>query len=111
MSNPNIGDMMKQAQQVQARFGELQRELATRRFEASSGGGMVKAIVSGPLRVLGVEIEPSLVSDGDREMIQDLCAAAVNAALERAQQGVQEEFQKLQSSMVIPGAGGGAEPR
>jgi hypothetical protein len=109
MSSPNIGDMMKQAQQVQARFGELQRELATRRFEASSGGGMVKAVVSGQLRVLGVEIEPSLVSGGDREMIQDLCAAAVNAALERAQRSVQEEFQKLQGSMVIPGAGG-AEP-
>jgi DNA-binding YbaB/EbfC family protein len=106
MSGPDIGDMMKQAQQVQARFGELQRELATRRFEASSGGGMVQAVVSGQLRVLSVEIEPSLVSGGDREMIQDLCAAAVNAALEKAQRGVQEEFQKLQSTMVIPGAGG-----
>jgi DNA-binding YbaB/EbfC family protein len=110
MSSPNIGDMLKQAQQVQARFGELQRELATRRFEASSGGGMVKAVVSGQLRVLGVEIEPSLVSGGDRDMIQDLCAAAVNAAIEKAQRGVQEEFQRLQSSMGMPGPGGGAGP-
>ena len=103
MSTPDLGQILQQAQQMQAKMGELQRELATRRFEASSGGGMVSAVVSGELRVLDVQIEPGLVRDGDREMIQDLTAAAVNAALEKAQRGVQEEFQRLQGSLAIPG--------
>jgi DNA-binding YbaB/EbfC family protein len=93
-------EMMQRAQQVQARMGELQQELATRRFEASSGGGMVEATVSGALRVLSIEIEPSLVSTGDQAMLQDLIAAAVNAALAKAQEGVQKELAGVQQSML-----------
>lgn len=104
--NPNeLQEMMQRAQQLQSRMGELQKELATRRFEASSGGGMVKATVSGELRVVGIEIEPSLIDAGDRSMLQDLVAAAVNAALARAQEGVQQELTKMQQSMLA-GLGG-----
>jgi len=92
--------MMQRAQQMQSRMGELQNELATRRFEASSGGGMVQASVSGALRVLSIEIEPSLVSGGDQAMLQDLVAAAVNAALAKAQEGVQNELTQLQQTML-----------
>lgn len=106
MSGPDLDEIIKQAQQVQAKMGELQRELAHRRFEAASGGGMVSAVVNGELRVLEIRIEPGLVTDGDREMIQDLTAAAVNAALTKAQQGVQQEFQRLQSRFAIPGMPG-----
>ena len=106
MSAPNIGDILKQAQRMQEKMGELQRELAMRRFEASSGGGMVEAVVSGELRVLEIRIEPSLITGGDREMIQDLTAAAVNAALTRAQEGVQKEVQRLQGSFQLPGMPG-----
>jgi len=106
MSAPNIGEILKQAQQMQEKMGELQRQLATRRFEASSGGGMVEAVVSGELRVLDIRIEPSLISGGDREMIEDLTAAAVNAALTRAQEGVQQEVQRLQGSLQLPGMPG-----
>ncbi len=95
MSQPDIGNLMKQAQQMQARMGELQRELASARFEADSGGGMVKAVVSGELRVLEIEIEPSLFGGEDRSMVQDLTAAAVNAALQKAQQHVQQKMQQL----------------
>ena len=69
---------MQRAQQVQTRMGEMQQQLAARRFEASSGAGMVQAAVSGALRVLSIEIENSLVDGGDRAMLQDLVAAAVN---------------------------------
>lgn len=93
-------EMMQRAQQVQAKMGELQQELAIRRFEANSGGGMVKATVSGALRVLSIEIEPSLVTGGDQAMLQDLVAAAVNAALAKAQEGVQQELGQLQQSML-----------
>jgi len=109
--NPNeLQEMMQRAQEMQSKVGELQAELATRRFEASAGGGMVQATVSGALRVLSIEIEPSLVTGDDRAMIQDLTAAAVNAALTKAQQAVTEEMGRMQSSMLaglpgMPGSG------
>jgi len=106
MSGPDMKQMLEQAQQMQQRIGELQRDLATRRYEASSGGGMVTAVVSGQLRVLEVRIEPGLVEQRDREMIQDLTAAAVNAALEKAQRSVQEEFARLGGGLSIPGMPG-----
>ncbi|MDG2332890.1 MAG: YbaB/EbfC family nucleoid-associated protein [Myxococcota bacterium] len=105
MSTPDMNEILKQAQRVQERMADLQRDLMRRRYEASSGGGMATAVVSGQLRVLELRIEPSLVADGDLPMIQDLAAAAVNAALEKAQAGVQEELQQLQGSMMPPGAG------
>jgi hypothetical protein len=106
MSGPDMKQMLEQAQQMQQRIAELQQSLATRRYEASSGGGMVTAVVSGHLRVLEVRIEPALVDDRDRDMIQDLTAAAVNAALEKAQRGVQEEFSRLQGGLGLPGMPG-----
>ena len=99
--------MMQKAQEMQSKMGELQAELAVRRFEASAGGGMVSAAVSGGLRVLSVEIEPGLIADNDRGMIQDLTAAAVNAALTKAQEAVAAEMTKMQNSMFsgLPGMG------
>jgi hypothetical protein len=106
VSPPDLGELFSKAQQMQGKLAELQRNLATRRFDGSAGGGMVTAVVSGELRVLEVKIEPGLVEGGDRAMIQDLCAAAVNAALTNAQQGAQEEMQRLTGSLGIPGLGG-----
>ena len=105
MSTPDMNEMLKQAQRVQERMAELQRDLASRRYEASSGGGMATAVVSGQLRVLELHIEPTLVSGGDRSMIEDLATAAINAALEKAQASVQQELQQLQGSMMMPGPG------
>ena len=102
-----MNEMLKQAQRVQQRMADLQRELVHRRYEATSGGGMATAVVSGQLRVLELRVEPSLIASGDLEMIQDLAASAVNAALEKAQAGVQQELQQLQGAMMQPGAGGG----
>jgi hypothetical protein len=103
---PKLGDLFTKAQEMQGRLAEMQRALAVRRFEGAAGGGMVSAVVSGELRVLEVQIEPQLVSGGDRAMIQDLCAAAVNAALANAQRGVQEEMQRLTGGLGLPGFGG-----
>lgn len=105
MSTPDMNEMLKQAQRVQERMAELQRDLVSRRYEASSGGGMATAVVSGQLRVLELHIEPTLVTGGDRAMIEDLAAAAINAALEKAQASVQQELQQLQGSMMTPGPG------
>ena len=77
MNADEMQEMMQRAQQMQSRMGEIQQELAARRFEASSGGGMVEASVSGALRVLSIKIEPSLITGDDPGMLQDLIAAAV----------------------------------
>ena len=101
-----MNEMLKQAQRVQEQMAELQRDLATRRYEATSGGGMATAVVSGQLRGLELRVEPSLIGAGDQEMIQDLAVAAINAALEKAQASVQQELQNLQASMMRPTPGG-----
>jgi DNA-binding YbaB/EbfC family protein len=96
---------MSRAQEAQSKLAELQRELALRKVEGSAGGGMVTAVATGALRVLSIVIEPSLLAAGDREMIQDLSAAAVNAALANAQKMVQEEIQKASAGMALPNLG------
>lgn len=102
----DFGDLLSKARAAQEKLQELQRELATRRVEGSSGGGMVRAEVSGALRVLAVHIEPELLASGDREMLQDLVAAALNAALENAQRMMQEEMQRASSGLgLFPGMG------
>jgi DNA-binding YbaB/EbfC family protein len=93
-------EMMQRAQQMQSRMGDLQRELAARSFEASSGGGMVEAVVSGGLRVISIKIEPSLLTGDDQSMLQDLIVAAVNAALAKAQESVAQELARVQQSML-----------
>ena len=107
MSQPDLGALLQKAREAQERLQALQRDLAVRRFEGSAGGGMVTAVVTGALRVLEIRIEPQLLEAGDRDMIQDLAAAAVNAALTNAQTMIQEEMQRASSGLQIPGFGEG----
>jgi hypothetical protein len=93
---------MARAREMQERLARVQQELATRRVEGSAGGGMVTAVASGELRILQVEIEPSLLEGGDRAMIQDLEASAVNAALTNAQKMIQQELQQVSGGLSIP---------
>jgi len=102
MNPSDLKELMAKAKQAQAKMAELQRELAMRRVEGSAGGGMVTAVATGELRILKVEIEPSLLATGDREMIQDLTAAAVNAALTSAQKMIQEEIQRASADIAVP---------
>ena len=104
---PDLGALFEKAREAQERLAELQRDLAMRRVEGSAGGGMVTAVATGALRVLEIRIEPELIASGDREMVQDLAAAAVNAALANAQAMIQEEMQRASAGIQIPGFGGG----
>jgi hypothetical protein len=104
MSAPDLAAWMRRAQEVQQRMAELQRDLARRRVEGSAGAGMVRAVASGELRILEVEIDPALLASGDRAMLQDLVAAAVNAAIANAQRMVQAEMQRAAASFQLPGA-------
>ena len=106
MTAPDFADFFQKAQQAQQKIAQLQRELARRKVEGEAGGGMVTVVATGALRILDVRIEPSLLEAGDRGMIQDLIAAAVNAALTNAQRMVQEEFQRASIGIQLPGSVG-----
>lgn len=98
MNPPDMNEILKQAQAMQSKMGKLQAELATMRFEASAGGGMVTAVASGDLKIVEIRIEDSVFAGGDRALVQDLTAAAVNAALATAQRHAQEQVQKFSFS-------------
>lgn len=102
MTPPDLGELFAKAQEAQAKLATLQRELALRRVEGEAGGGMVTAVATGELRILELRIEPALIESGDREMLQDLVAAAVNAALANAQRMVQEELQRASIGFQLP---------
>ena len=111
MSTPDLGSLLRRAQEMQTRMAALQRDLARRTVEGSAGAGLVTATVSGELRVLSIAIDPQLIAGGDRAMLQDLVAAAVNAALASAQRMVQEEMQRAAGAMQVPLSSGDPEPR
>lgn len=79
---PNMQQLMKQAQKMQAEMLAAQEQLATEEFTGSAGGGVVTAVVSGSNRVLRVDISPEVIDPSDPEMLGDLVVAAVNAALD-----------------------------
>ncbi len=103
MAKGGLGNIMKQAQQMQRRMAELQEELENMQVEASAGGGMVTAVVSGKQQLLELKIDPTAVDPDDVEMLQDLVTAAVNEAIKKSQQMSQEEMGKLTGGMNIPG--------
>ena len=103
MSTPDLSALLEKAREAQEKLQEIQRDLASRTVEGSAGGGMVTAVANGALRVLEIRIESALFDSGDREMLQDLTAAAVNAALTNAQRMIQEEMQRASSGLGLPG--------
>ena len=109
MSQPDLGELLAKAQEMQSRLAQVQRELARRSVEASAGGGMVTAVASGELRIIEIRIEPGLIESGDRAMLQDLVAAAVNSALADAQKMVQEEMQRV-AGLPLFAAPGAQDP-
>jgi len=98
-----MGNMMKQAQQMQRKMEEMQKELESREVEASAGGGMVTVRVNGKQQLLGITIEPDAVDPQDVDMLQDLIMVAVNEGVRKSQEMVQGEMGKLTGGMNIPG--------
>ena len=97
----NIGNMMKQAQQMQANMQKVQAEIASLEVTGESGGGMVKVQMTGKHEVKRVQIEPSVVSE-DREMLEDLIAAATNDAVHKVEARVQEKMSSLTAGLQLP---------
>jgi DNA-binding YbaB/EbfC family protein len=100
-----MGNMLKQAQKLQAKMLRMQDELAEKTVESSAGGGMVKVVADGRQRVRSISIEKEVVDPDDVDMLQDLVMAAVNDALNKAQEMVSAEMAKLTGGMNIPGLG------
>ena len=98
----NMKEMMKAAQKMQERMLKMQDELASKTVEASAGGGMVKAVVTGGKMLQELYINPEAVDTDDMEMLQDLVVAAVNEALRMAEEMVNSEMGKLTAGMKLP---------
>ncbi len=102
MSKNIIGNLMKQAQQMQERVKKLQEEAANKTVEASSGGGMVTVLANGRQEILSIRIDPSVVDPKDIDMLQDLVTAAVNEALRKSQELMKSEMGRLTAGMGLP---------
>lgn len=97
-----LGNMMKQAQKMQADMQKAQEEIASMEVEGQSGGGMVKVVMNGRHEVRRVELDDSLMQD-DKEMIEDLLAAAVNDAVRRIETESSERMSSVTAGMNLPG--------
>jgi nucleoid-associated protein EbfC len=98
-----LGNIVKQAQELQERLGRIQEEVAAKTVEATAGGGMVTVVVSGRLQVVELRIEPEVMKGGDVQMLQDLVIAAVNKGIRAAQEMMAEEMKKVTGGLQIPG--------
>lgn len=97
----NIGNLMKQAQAVQENVQKVQAEIAAMQVTGESGGGMVKVTMTGRHEVKRVQIEPSVAGE-DREMLEDLIAAAVNDAVHKVEARTQEKMATAMAGMQLP---------
>ena len=98
--NKNI---LRQAQQMQKRLNEAQEALENESVEASSGGGAVTATVSGKQKLLSIRIDPAAVDPDDVSMLEDLVLAAVNEAMDKAQELASRRIGAITGGMNIPG--------
>ena len=97
------GNIVKQAQMIQQKIERLQEELGEREVEASAGGGMVTAKVNGKQQLLAIKLDPAAVDPNDVELLEDLVTVAVNEALRKSSEMVQEEMSKITGGLNIPG--------
>ncbi|UCG86950.1 MAG: YbaB/EbfC family nucleoid-associated protein [Gemmatimonadota bacterium] len=98
----DFSQLLQLGQQMQGKLTEMQTELAQQTVTGSSGGGMVKAAANGRGEIRSIEIDPSVVSDGDVEMLEDLVLAAVSEAQRKAQELYRSELGKVTGGLPLP---------
>jgi nucleoid-associated protein EbfC len=101
MMKGQIAGLMKQAQQMQENLKKAQEEIAGMEVEGQAGAGMVKVVMTGRHDVKRMSIDPSLMSE-DKDMLEDLIAAAVNDAVRRVEAATQEKMGGLTSGLGLP---------
>ncbi|MBF0284247.1 MAG: YbaB/EbfC family nucleoid-associated protein [Magnetococcales bacterium] len=99
----NIGNLMKQAQQMQGRLAKMQEELATQTVVGQSGGGMVEVTINGRQEVTRIKLEPTVVDPKEVEMLEDLITAACNDAQKKMADLTQRRMNEITGGMNIPG--------
>jgi hypothetical protein len=99
---PNLDELMKMAQEAQAKLMKAQEDLDRVEVEGVSGGGMVKIRASAKGRIIAVEIDPSLLAPSEKQMVEDLVAAAINDASQRVEQETQQRMASVMGGMNLP---------
>jgi len=99
----NLGNLMKQAQQMQAKMAKMEEELAKEEFEVAAGGGAVTVRMNGKQEIIKLTISEDAMKDGDREMLQELIMAAVNQAHQKASDLAKERIASITGGINIPG--------
>ena len=99
---PNLDDIMKMAQDAQAELQKAQNALDSIEVEGVSGGGMVKIRASAKGRIIAVDIDESLLAPSEKQMVEDLVAAAINDARSKADAAANQEMQKVTSGLPLP---------
>ena len=102
-SSGGMGNLLKQAQDMQARMAKIQDELANKTVQGSSGGGMVQVTVNGQFNLTAVKIEAAVINGDEKDMLEDLILAAVNDGMRKARELVSTEMGKLTGGFKIPG--------
>jgi DNA-binding YbaB/EbfC family protein len=99
---PDFDEIMKMAQNAQAELQRAQDNLDTIEVEGVAGGGMVKIRATAKGRILGVDLDESLLQPSEKTMVEDLIAAAINDARSKADAAAAQEMQKMQGSLPLP---------
>jgi DNA-binding YbaB/EbfC family protein len=99
----NIQNMMKQAQQMQAKLATLQNELAARELDVSVGGGAMKVRISGKQEILSIKLSPDAVDPNDVATLEELVMTGINQAIKESQDMVSSAMSKITGGMNLPG--------
>ncbi len=99
----NMGNLLKQAQAMQAQMAKVQEQAATKTVIGTAGGGSVTVTANGAMQLLSIVIDPDVVKNGDVEMVQDLVMAASNDALRKAREMMADEMKSVTGGMNVPG--------
>jgi DNA-binding YbaB/EbfC family protein len=98
-----MGNLLKQAQEMQSRMAKIQEELAQKTVDGSAGGGMVRVTVNGQLALTAIKIDPTVINSEEKEMLEDLIMAAINDGMRKARDMASSEMSKITGGLKIPG--------
>ena len=103
MSVKDLGALFKQAQEMQSKMADVQRDLAAKKVEVSTGGGMVRITANGINEILSIHIDDELINMDDREVLEDLMIGAINEVHRKVKDLAQEEMARFTGGIKIPG--------
>lgn len=103
MSVKDLGSLFKQAQEMQSKMADVQRDLAEKKVKVSTGGGMVQVVANGANEIISIHIDDELINMNDREVLEDLITGAINEVHRKVKKLAQEEMTRFTGGIKIPG--------